>query len=332
MSAKITILPTGHKFVLQAGESILEGALRHGKALDYSCNSGTCGRCKASLISGQLKKCNHADYVFSREEKRKGAILLCCHAAESDEVVVQAHEDVCADDIPLQEIETKVSKLVMLSDEWINIEVKTPRTKSMRFLAGQHVRLKIKGVAERNKSIASCPCNGRQLQFHVRNTGGEFSDYIFNQLKKNAVVSLEGPVGEFVMNDETTKPLIFVAFDAGFAPIKSLIEHSLSLGLEQPIKLFWISTVKQPYLYNICRSWDDALDNFSFEVMCLEDGWRPETVADGVVEIIDSVSHFAEKEFFLTVPRNCIDLVDEKFTQASVPENQYFIDKMQWHD
>ena len=52
---------------------------------------------------------------------------------------------------------------------------------------------------------------------------------MFAGLKDVATVRVEGPRGEFVLDEASTRPLVFVAFDTGFAPIKSLIEHAMAL-------------------------------------------------------------------------------------------------------
>src|SRR5215207_4862714 len=40
-------------FECAAGEKILHGALRSGVELPYECATGTCGTCKATLVSGR---------------------------------------------------------------------------------------------------------------------------------------------------------------------------------------------------------------------------------------------------------------------------------------
>ena len=40
-----------------AGERLLYCGLRHGICLPYECASGTCGTCKAKLISGEVYSC-----------------------------------------------------------------------------------------------------------------------------------------------------------------------------------------------------------------------------------------------------------------------------------
>jgi len=329
MTAKIQILPTGHEFSLEKGESILEGGLRHGKALEYSCNNGTCGDCKAKLISGQVEKIGFSDYCFSREEKREGTVLLCCVTAAQD-AVLEAHEFAGVDDIPLQSIAAKVSAVERVAEDWVVLNVKTPRSKSLHFLAGQQATLSFKGLPVRNKSIASCPCNGRHLQFHVHRSGGVFSDYVFNTLKPGVPIQIDGPVGAFVLDDDTSNPLTFIAYDAGFAPIKSLLDHVFALELTQPLKLFWLSSEPKPYLHALCRSWHDAMDNFDFEVINVSQ--QPSDILRGVEHIVGQMAHLTTQSVLMTLPAQVLAPARQVLLSAGVLEAQLMIDKIEKYD
>jgi len=58
--------------------------------------------------------------------------------------------------------------------------------------------------------------------------------------------------------------VIFLAFGAGFAPIKSLIQHAMSLELAESMDLYWLADEAGHYQDNLCRAWTDALDNFNY--------------------------------------------------------------------
>lgn len=265
MTAKVKLLPSGHEFSVEPGENLLDAALRAGLSIRYSCNSGSCGECRARLVSGELGDALHHDYAFNERERADGQFLMCRTSAASD-LVIEAVEARGAADVPVQTLTTQVNKLVRLSEDVMELHLRTPRSQTLWFLAGQHVRLNIPGIAPRHKSIASCPCNGMVLQFHVRRRPGDpFSDHVFTRMKVRDTIGVEGPFGSFVLDEESTRPLIFIAFETGFAPIKSLIEHAISLEMRQPMRLYWITAgVRGHYLENHCRAWQDALDDFGF--------------------------------------------------------------------
>ncbi len=268
MTAKIKMLPDGREFIAGPNDTILDAALSAGIALTYSCNNGSCGECKARLVSGTLGESRHHDYRFSASEQAEGYFLTCCCRA-SEDIEIEAREAGGVEDIPLQAVKAQVSKLEMLSENVMAVQVRTPRSNSLRFLAGQHVTLEIDGLLPRNKSIASCPCNASNLQFHVKRAEGDpFSEFCFSALKTGQNIKVTGPYGKFVFDDKGEKPVIFLAYDTGFAPLKSLIEHALAIEYEPQIHLYWVASHgSRPYMENYCRAWMDACDNFSFTVL-----------------------------------------------------------------
>ena len=42
------------EFACEPGEKILHAGLRSGFELSYECGTGTCGTCKATLVSGRV--------------------------------------------------------------------------------------------------------------------------------------------------------------------------------------------------------------------------------------------------------------------------------------
>ena len=54
----------------------------------------------------------------------------------------------------------------------------------------------------------------------------------------------------------------------GFAPIKSLIEHAVSMDAAENFHLYWFAdNTGGHYMHNLCRSWRDALDNFTYQAI-----------------------------------------------------------------
>jgi CDP-4-dehydro-6-deoxyglucose reductase len=270
MSAHVVVRPSRHEFFVDGADTILDAALRSGLALNYGCSNGNCGLCKARIVSGQVQKVRHHDYVLSEAEKQQGYTLLCSHTAVGD-LVVEALESAEAGDIPTQQIVARVKAMQALGDDLMLLHLQTPRTNRLRFLAGQNLTLTA-GEASAQLPIASCPCDDRNLHFHVvRNAGGSFARRVFGPLKAGDAVTLFGPWGDFVLRPESPRSILFLACDTGFAPIKSLIEHAMALEASAWLHLYWLATRPAGhYLDNLCRSWADALDNFTYAPIAAE--------------------------------------------------------------
>jgi len=265
MVAHVQVIPSQREFYVEGSDTLLDSALRAGLALNYGCSNGNCGLCKARVVSGQVKKTHSHDYVLSEAEKIAGFVLMCSNTAVND-LVIEAEEAGSTREIPLQQIAARVKATEHLSDDIILLHLQTPRTRRLRFLAGQYVALQESDGAPIDYPVASCPCDDRNLQFHIqRMPGNPFTDRVFNGLKRGDTVNIFGPRGEFVLREDSPHNLVFIAQDTGFAPIKSLIEHAMALDVAETLHLYWLATGGcGHYLSNLCRSWSDALDNFRF--------------------------------------------------------------------
>ncbi|MDA8127857.1 MAG: 2Fe-2S iron-sulfur cluster-binding protein [Betaproteobacteria bacterium] len=262
MSAHVTILPSGHEFDVDGNDTLLEAALRNGVSLNYGCSNGNCGECKARVVSGDVKKVHAHDYALKETEKDAGVILMCAYAPVND-VVIEANV-AGAHDIPVQQLVAKVKSVEVFNPHMAALHILAPRSQRLRYLGGQNIDVASGGVRGRY-AIASCPCEDRHIEVHVpRRAGDDFAELVFNRLKANDALEVEGPFGEFVLDEESPRPVIFLAFGAGFAPIKSLIQHAMSLELAESIDLHWVADEAGHYQDNLCRTWADALDNFNY--------------------------------------------------------------------
>lgn len=265
MSAQATVIPSNHEFFVEGAESILEAGLRGGLALNYGCSNGNCGLCKLRVVSGDVRKIKHHDYSLTEAEKGLGYVLGCCNTALTD-VVLEADEARGSSDIPQQNIPLRIKKIDHPDEDVMILTTRTPRTSRLRFLAGQRATLSIEHVGSSFYPIASCPCDDMNLQFHIAvDKEDPIACYLDESARSNEMLSLEGPSGSFVLNEDSPNPLVFIAQGIGFASIKGLIEHAMALDVAPQIYLFWIAGGDEShYLGNLCRAWNDALDNFEY--------------------------------------------------------------------
>lgn len=267
MSANVTLQPSGHEFWLDGNDSLLEAGLRAGLALNYGCTNGNCGLCKARVVSGQVTKILNHDYVLSEAEKGMNYILMCSNTAATD-VVIEALEASGENDIPLQKIIAKVKGMHFPSADMLLLHLQTPRVQRLRFLAGQSLTLSLADGQRLDLPIASCPCDDRNLLFHVRRRADHPTTEWPFQLSKGDEVTLTGPHGDFLLDEDSPRTQIFLAHETGFAPIKSLIEHSMSLDKADTMHLYWATEEESGhYAHNLCRAWHDALENFHFHAI-----------------------------------------------------------------
>lgn len=328
MAAHVTVLPSGHDFLLEGQDTLLEAAMRAGIPLNYGCSGGNCGLCKARLVSGQVVKTRLHDYVISEAEKNQGCILLCSNTAVSD-VTIEAPVAGSVQDIPFQQITASVKAIEPLAQDMLLLHLQTPRTQRLRFLAGQSVTLRVGLSFSAELPIASCPCDDRNVLFHLRRQSGNlFSDYVFDRLKSHEAVEMEGPEGEFILHEKSPHALYFVAFDGGFAPIKSLVEHAMSLDAES-IHLHWIASGQENiYMPNVVRAWADALDNFHYEEhvagfdLRSVAGHREENMLKLLEKIVDSDAQLTQSDVYLAGPESALVIAEQFFLNLGLPKTR----------
>ncbi|MDP2808750.1 MAG: 2Fe-2S iron-sulfur cluster-binding protein [Rhodocyclaceae bacterium] len=327
MSAHVTVKPSGREFFVEGSETLLKAALRAGLAPNYGCGNGVCGLCKARVVAGEARAVLPSDYRFSEAEKAQNHVLMCACTALSSDLVLEVLEAGAPEDIPEQRVVAKVRSVDVLSDEVMRLHLQTPRSNRLRFLAGQRVTLGVSaGVAtgadlHGEYSVASCPCDDRNLIFHVcRTASHSFSQCVFDgRIKAGGDISVWGPWGSFVLEKGSVRPLVFIAIDAGFAPINSLIEHAIAVDAAESITLYWAgSQPRGQYLPNQCRAWAEALDEFSYLPLAVDE--LPATLAAN--------SALPISEVYLAGAAELVEPLAAALLAAGVPPSQLHVEAL----
>ena len=322
MSYRITVRPSGHTFDAEPSETLLQAGLRTGLNLAHSCANGSCGECRARLVSGDIAPVQHVDFRFSEREKQQGWFLMCsCHAVS--DLDVEAHEAGSAAEIAEQRLRAKVSRVERLQDDVVQLTLRAPRTGGLHFLAGQSVVLTFPGLRPKMLSIASCPCDSIQLRFHLRRRENDpFSALVFDSLRKGDEVELRGPLGDFTLDEDSLRPLVFIAWESGFAAVSSLIDHAIQKDENRSIDLYWLSAVPRGhYLSNYCRAWRDVLDDFRYHSIDLEPT-GDERIEDVIERVIRVHSLLADHDYYLALPDPAMQRAQDLLRGADVPDAQ----------
>lgn len=222
--SQITLTPSQTQFEATADETILEAALRQGYNLPNACQSGMCGTCVAQVVSGEVQMGEYDDCALTDEDAAAGMVLLCACHAQSDVVLdLPAYEGAKA--IAPRTMPARVAH-IDVRGKMALLRLVLPKSPPFKFHAGQYADILYKG-AVRSYSLANAPSDNGVMEFHVRlREGGVFSPALFSgSLKVGDVLRVRAPLGSFTLNENSDKPLIFIATGTGFAPIKSLLHH-----------------------------------------------------------------------------------------------------------
>ncbi len=331
MSIRVTIQPSGHQFEVEAGETILQAAVREGYGLPFGCRSGACGSCKGKILSGTVDYGDYQSEALTPEEIAQGKALFCC-AKPREDLVIEVREVTGIRDIPIKKLPCRVESIARPNHDVIILKLKLPANETFEFLAGQYIDILLKEGKRRSFSLANAPQEKGFLELHIRHyPGGNFSSFVFGELKERAILRFEGPLGTFFLREDSDKPIIFMAGATGFAPIKGMIECARQRGCTRPMVLYWgVRSLHDLYHGALASSWQAGDGQFTFVPVLSdpqpEDQWEGRT---GLVHqaILDDFADLSGYQVYACGAPRMVEAGFKAFTQTrGLPETEFFSD------
>jgi CDP-4-dehydro-6-deoxyglucose reductase len=327
----VTLQASGKRFDVAADESVLDAARRAGLALPYSCLSGVCGSCKATLLQGDCHYPHNPPSALNAAEVARHQVLLCQAVPRSD-LVIAAREVASVADMPRRVLALKLTQKTLLAPDVMQLVLTPPRDATLNRLPGQYLDVLLPGGKRRAFSIANAPHTGTAIELHVRHVaGGDFTHRVFHDLNVGATLRVEGPLGTFVPREDSERPMLFVAGGTGFAPIKALIEHFLHLGSRRTMTLYWGARTPQDlYLHALPQRWSTTDSLRYVPVISDIESARDERcglVHEAVLEDHAELSGF---DVYMSGPPALIDAGRRSFVQAGLPEERLYYDSFDY--
>ena len=331
----VTLAGSGKTFQVTEGENILVAALRQGVMLPYSCKNGTCGSCKGRVESGEVHYPFHPPLALENSDIAEGDALMC-QAAPLEDLLIRVREIEAVRDLQVRMLPARVLEKTLLADNVVRLQLKLPAAQRLQFLAGQYIDVLLSGGKRRAFSIASCPSLENEIELHIRHVeGGDFTGYVFDDLKERDILRLEGPQGNFfVRNDQPGRPIIMMGGGTGFAPLKSMIENLIEHGDTRPIHLYWgARTVQELYLDDLPVQWAREFDHVHYRSAISDPGEGP---ADdrfrGLVHeaVIADHPDLSEFDVYMSGPPAMIEAAKREFSQHGIVENRLFYDSFEF--
>lgn len=280
---ELTAHPGRQQAPVRAGETLLDAGLRADIPLPYECRSGGCGVCKAMMIGGEVEMSGYQPAALSEDERRAGWILLCCARARSDVEFEYEENAASAAALRIREFKAVVERLERLAHDVMLVALRLQRGQRIEYEAGQYLNVVLEDGSRRSYSFTAPSGSTDLVELHVRlMPGGRFTTGVFETMKPGDELTIEGPIGSFVLHEPSEKPLIFVAGATGFAPVKSLLEQAFRMGIERPLYFYWgVRRPRDLYLLDLPRQWERERSNFRFVPVASEplpeDDWHGRT-------------------------------------------------------
>ena len=331
MAFEITVLPSQHTFAAEAGETILNAALRQGVMLPYGCGDGSCGACRAKVMSGQVEHGSAPSHVLSDQDRAAGVALLCCASAQSD-LAIEARE-LPAQPVRVKTLPARVQKLTRVAPDVMLIELKLPPGEQLQFRPGQYIEILLKGGHRRAFSLANAPGDGACLQLHVRHLpGGLFTDQVFSTMQERDILRLSGPHGSFFLRQDSAKPMLLVAGGTGLAPIKAIVEHAIGERSTRPMAIYWGGrTLADLYLLPLAEKWAAAGIRFVpvLSEPAASDHWSGRSGFVHVAAMADYPDLSGHQVYVCGSPAMVAAARRDFVGQCQLPENEFFADSFE---
>ena len=218
------------EFDCEPGEKILHAGLRSGFELPYECGTGTCGTCKATLVSGRVES-EWPEAPGGRYLKSPAELLMCQCLARDDcalEVGVLKTREAGA---PLPgALGGHVRGWRRLTHDVAAFDVTLDRP--LDFDAGQFALLSVPGIAgARAYSMVNFERAARRLSFVVKKKpGGTVSEWLFGDGVEGTRVGLFAPVGHATFHPGLQKHVLCIAGGSGIAGMMSILQCAGEAG------------------------------------------------------------------------------------------------------
>jgi CDP-4-dehydro-6-deoxyglucose reductase/terephthalate 1,2-dioxygenase reductase component len=257
MPHEIRILGTDQHFACEAGENILDAALKAGIEMPYSCRKGVCGNCAGGVAAGEVVS-------PPSEAKPAGQHLYCqCTPLSDVELVPVSWHRI--DPAARRTFIAKVFRNTLVSNDVNVLQLRLPAGQRAKFKAGQYLQVTLPDGSRRAYSMANPPHESDALQLHIRHVpGGQFTQIVAT-LKAGDTLQVELPFGNFELCEESTAPMLCVVGGTGFAPVKSLLDDLVRKKVQRPVTLLWGGRDRGGlYLLSAVERWQKVLRGFSF--------------------------------------------------------------------
>lgn len=220
MAKVFTVRLADQAFPAEAGDVLLDAALRSGVDMPHDCRAGRCGSCRATVKDG---------ITLGGEADAAGGIHTCQARVFSD-------LEIQLDELPpVVSISGRVRSITQLGGDVVEVTLDLPRLPEMR--PGQYCRFRFAGFPERPFSPTFALTNARPdgaVRLHVKKVRqGRVTSELGRAIRKGHRVTMAGPFGHAFLKPDRKGRLVLFASGTGFAPIWALTVAALR---ENPLR------------------------------------------------------------------------------------------------
>src|SRR5690554_6093625 len=297
--------------------------------LPSSCGGkGTCGTCTFKLVEGggPMKPIERS--FINAKAEAEGTRLSCQVKVSSDLKIVLPPGLLDA-----AVYKTKIGEITDLTYDIKLVKFDLIEPKTMDFKPGQFIQIKVPGIdVVRAYSIASDPAVNTSVELMIRQVyKGKATTFVHKALMEADSLEIDGPFGDFYLNEESNKDIICIAGGSGMAPIKSILYRLEAMGMPRKVKYFFgARTQKDLYLTEELMDISKRFPNFEY-IPALshaddDETWQGEKGL--ITDVVRRLSgNLKDSEAYLCGSPGMIDACITVLKDLEMPEEEIRFDK-----
>lgn len=241
---KVTFTHTKRDIEVPEEEWLYDVDRKADGGIPFSCKAGACGTCATQVKEGRenlgeqtarevrtLTRCQLDPSVYR---------LPCLCDVHGDVVFGQPHN------VAESQTSLDVHEVVVESYRPLNASVAEVRffvdRPEFEFKPGQYMIFHIphpEKALRRSYSISTPPSDKRHFEVCVRSVAGGFGSNFIHRLRPGRRLKVEGPHGDFALQEGPRKNILMIATGTGVSPIKSMLLHLLDTKSSQRTRLLF---------------------------------------------------------------------------------------------
>lgn len=285
----------------EEGEWLYDVCDRSDAGIPFACKAGACGTCATPVVSG----IEHLADITAREARTLTNMRL-----DLDTHRLPCLKDVGAGDVvwgrPVNVAETATAlgshTVLVESFRPLNLSVAEVRfyvgSEGFAYQPGQYMIFMVPNhphSIRRSYSISTPPSDVRHFEVCVRSVAGGAGSNFVHRLRPGQTLQVEGPFGDFVLDEGSPRDIIMIATGTGMAPIKSMLMHLLERRSRRRVRLFFGLRHESDLFYtDLLRGLRAHYPGFEYKVIlsCAD----PETWSGPRGRVTDLIERYVTRE------------------------------------
>lgn len=324
------------QYTARGGVSLLETLRSEKIFIPSACGGrGTCAYCKVTVLEGGGVLLPTEEPYMDDTERKEG-VRLSCQVKVRNDIKVQIPSEL----LLIKEYECRCIDITDLTYDIKQFTLNMIDPPAIDYTPGQYVQVlspAYEGSREevyRAYSISSDPSDRTNIELIVRRVpGGIATTYLFDHLKKDSGVRINGPYGEFYLRD-TDAPIVFIAGGSGIAPIKCMLHHMVNTKSKRTAVFFFgVRGDKDLFLTDRMKHFEDQLDDFAFVPVVAQPDegskWQGQTgsVVEVAADYIKGMPKPHTCEGYLCGSPGLINAAVAMLAELGIPHERHYYDE-----